>query len=457
MPGYRRIAWAAAVMLAVLLSVYPFCASANWLDDLETQSQPPALVLSPADLTMNKGESRKITASVSGLPKGVRAVRYDWSSPDPEIAEYLNGTVRAAGGGITAVHCTAILSDGQELATNCPVTVTVPVSSIRAASPRLEVMAGDAFLPEVQILPEDATDPALTWSSSDKAVVRIGWDGQPEAVAPGQATLTAVSVSSPSRQTRIAVTVTRKLGRTEGELRFQDIPWESDHETCIRLLKESGFIAEDARNHCIYSDSVWHWPENDLLFSRASAWKMLPVEFTDQKTGAGRTSLDPQKTIGGFMPQTATLIYLNGIGEDGEIDTDRTRLIGAYFCYDNRHEKGTTVFLQLLARLEEQYGEFTRYMSEGIPRYYDSVYQALKESLDGAKAFGIQDLGENLYLGEAVLCTLRGADNTGIMLSIDMSETVTLFYGRTDAPALISELKEALSVTVTETAEDAGV
>ena len=42
------------------------------------------------------------------------------------------------------------------------------------------------------------------------------------------------------------------------------------------------------------------------------------------------------------------------------------------------------------------------------------------------------------------------------MLSMDMNESVTLFYGRTDAEALIRELEEALD-TEQLVPEDAGV
>ena len=167
-------------------------------------------------------------------------------------------------------------------------------------------------------------------------------------------------------------------------------------------------------------------------------------------------SLFPLKTIGGFMPQTATLIYLNGIGPDGTIDSETTRLIGAYFSYDNRHEAGTDVFLGLLSRLEEEYGEFSRFVEKDIPRYYPEIYGKVKDALKEAKAYGIQDLGEGLYLGECVICTIRGRNGTGIMLEMDMNETVTLFYGRTDAEELIRELEAAID-TDQPVPEDAGV
>jgi len=60
------------------------------------------------------------------------------------------------------------------------------------------------------------------------------------------------------------------------------------------------------------------------------------------------------------------------------------------------------------------------------------------------------------YLGEYVICTMHGADHTGIMLNLDTNESVTLFYGRTDAPELIGELQQHMDDHA-EAIEDIGV
>ena len=414
-----------------------------------------AVRLDPVQVTMKKGGTRRITATVVGLPAGVKTKHFAWATSDPGVAVYKDGNIRAIGYGEAVLTCSALLTDGTTRWAECRVTVTVPVNSLQADNRKMDVMAGDVFAPAVRAVPAEA-DQSIRYTSSDESVVRPTQDGMLEAVSEGQATVTAASESSPDKQVRITVSVTRRLGKAEGPLTFQGIPWESDSETCILLLKESGFIAEDVQNRAGYSNSVWHWPEKDLLFTRDSAWRSLPVEFTDQKVGAKRTSLNPQKTVGGFMPQVSTLVYLNGTGEDGKIDTETTRLIGVYFSFDNRHEKGTTIFTRLLGRLEEQYGAFNRYISKDFSRYYPDLYAALAGSVKDATAYSIQELGDDLYLGEYVLCTLHGQDNSGIMLRIDTNESVTLFYGRTDAEALISGLKEALS-TEAEDLEDAGV
>lgn len=297
----------------------------------------------------------------------------------------------------------------------------------------------------------------IQFSSSDEQILSVGKDGSVTGLEAGKSVLTAVSEDNPAKKVTILVTVTRRIGKTDNELTFLGIPWGSDCETCINLLKEKGFIAEDARNRCSFTGTAWHWPENDLLFSRISSWRTLPVSFSDREVGAGRTSLKPLKTVGGHMPQTATLIFLNGIGDDGQIDPDSTRLIGVYFNFDNRHEKGTTIFCDLLSRLEAQYGEFRRYQEKDIPRYYPDLYAEIKEVMTEPREYAVQEPETgDAYLGEYALCIIRGADNTGIMLNMDTNESVTLFYGRTDAPELIEELQQHMSDN-SEVLEDIGV
>lgn len=422
-----------------------------------TEQPQLSLQLKPTEVNLQKGRSSKITASLVNNSKGTRLKKYEWVSSDPDVAECSGGTVKGLAAGKAVITCTATLNDGTVLTAECPVSVTVPVTGIQAEEKTLTVMAGDTVIPKIEIIPEDATNPDIQLSSSDEKILSVGKDGKVTGMETGRAILTAVSEDNPAKKISIPVTVTRRIGKTDIELTFLGIPWGSDCETCVSLLKEKGFIAEDARSRYSFTGSAWHWPENDLLFSRISSWRSLPVSFSDKETGAGRTSLKPLKTVGGHMPQTAMLIFLNGIGDDGQIDPDSTRLIGVYFNFDNLHEKGTTIFCDLLNRLEEQYGEFRRYQEKDIPRYYPDLYAEIKEVMTEPREYEVQEAetGET-YLGEYVLSIIRGADNTGIMLNMDTNESVTLFYGRTDAMELIEELQQYMSEN-SEVLEDIGV
>ena len=57
----------------------------------------PELQLNPAEMLLNKGAGAKITPTVSNAPKGVRVKKYEWSSSDPDVAEYAkkHGITRA--------------------------------------------------------------------------------------------------------------------------------------------------------------------------------------------------------------------------------------------------------------------------------------------------------------------------------------------------------------------------
>ena len=420
--------------------------------------QPQLLLqLKPSELNLQKGRSSRISPYLVNNTKKTGLKKTEWASSDPDVAVCNGGTVKGLSAGKAVITCTAILNDGTVLTAECPVSVAVPVTGIRAEEKMMTVMAGDPFVPNIEIIPEDATNPGVQFSSSDEQILSVGTDGMVTGLKAGKAVLTAASKDDPTKKVSITVTVTRRIGKTDSELTFLGIPWDSDCETCVSLLKGKGFIAEEARSRCSFTGAVWHWPENDLLFSRISSWRTLPASFSDGGTGAGRTSLKPLKTVGGHMPQTATLIFLNGIGENGQIVPDVTRLIGVYFYFDNRHEKGTTIFRDLLSRLEEQYGEFRHYQKKSIPRYYPDLYAEIAEVMTEPQEYAVQEpeTGET-YLGDYVLCVMRGANHTGIMLNMDTSESVTLFYGVTNAAELIEELQQHMSEN-SEVLEDIGV
>ena len=414
------------------------------------------LLLEPEEIRLNKDAIQWVKAEVINLTGSLRAKNYEWTTSDERIFTCESGSVRGVNGGHAVLTCTVTLTDGTRLSTECPVYVRIPVSRLVAEENEIEVTAGESFHPLIKAVPEEATNQEVVFSSSDEQIVRIGEDGMPVAEAAGKAVLTAVSADNPDKRLTIQVTVRRKTGKAEGELTFQGLSWEDNFAGCLQMLKDTGFISPESQNRCVFSDSIWFWPENDLLFSRNSAWKTIPVCFTDQKKGTARISIDPQKTIGGSLPQTTTLIFLNGISENGQVDPEITRLIGVYIHFDNRHQKGTELFRSLMTRLEEQYGEFTRYMQEDIPKYYPNLYNEIMDLTEDAILYGTQELGEDVYLGEYVLCTIRGENNTGIMLSIDMSESVTLYYGKTDAAERIRELQAILEAD-REIREEAGV
>ena len=73
----------------------------------------------------------------------------------------------------------------------CSVTVTpVAAESVTLSSTELSLKVGETETLTATVLPEDATEKTVTWSSSEAAVVSVE-DGAVTALAEGEAVITA--------------------------------------------------------------------------------------------------------------------------------------------------------------------------------------------------------------------------------------------------------------------------
>ena len=144
--------------------------------------------LNKTRLTLRKGKSAALTATVSPSDATDKAVR--WSSSDPDVVTVnSSGTVTAVASGGTAV-ITVTTHDG-EFTASCKVTTAIPVTGISLDKTSLALIQGDSAALTATISPSDATDKAVTWSSSDTAVVTVSSSGVITSKGYGTATVTA--------------------------------------------------------------------------------------------------------------------------------------------------------------------------------------------------------------------------------------------------------------------------
>lgn len=411
----------------------------------------------PAEVTVAQGATQKVSASVADLPDGVTAGKFAWASSDESVATVANGAIKGTGAGKAVITCTSVLSDGTEIFSQLNVTCHILVKSLAFADKKLDVMVGDVFTPALVFTPDNATDQSVTLSSSDEKVVRVDENGQLVAVLNGRATIKAVANDGSGKNAVLNVTVTKKIGKYDDELTFQGLEWGSDKDAVAAKLKEVGIMAADRDAWCYNISSMYHWPESELLFANYSSWQELPVVFRDQGKGAMQMSFEPQKKIGGYSPNNFQLLFLNSIDENGEVNKDSTELCGVYIYFDNDHERGAEIFVDLLSKMESQYGEFTRYLAKDLTRsYYKDMYSIIKTSMEGAKQYRYRELGKEIYLSDYAICTLRGKNNTGIMLMVSSSENVVLFYGKTDVLERIEAIQKVLEA-IPDDKEDLGI
>lgn len=147
-----------------------------------------SVTISETEAELTEGETLQLTAAVA--PEDTTDKTVTWSSSDEEVA-----TVDAAGL-VTAVapgEATITAACGEASAT-CDVTVlarVIEVTGITLDETEIFGAPGNTQQLTATVMPEDATDKTVTWTSSDEAVATVDADGLVTFVADGEAVITA--------------------------------------------------------------------------------------------------------------------------------------------------------------------------------------------------------------------------------------------------------------------------
>ena len=164
------------------------------------------VTLDQTELTLAAGESETLTATVA--PDNATNKELAWKSSDQGIAKVDgNGKVTALKEGTATITVTT--KDGNKTAT-CKVTVTaakVPVTGVALDQTQLELEAGESETLTATVAPDNATDKAVTWTTSDKNIATVDKNGKVTAVKEGTATIT-VTTKDGSKKAECKVTVT---------------------------------------------------------------------------------------------------------------------------------------------------------------------------------------------------------------------------------------------------------
>jgi trimeric autotransporter adhesin len=150
--------------------------------------------VTPATASLEVGQSTQLTAtprSASGTALSGRTIT--WSSSNPSIATVTGaGLVSAVAPGTATITA---MSEGQSGTASLTI-IPIPVASVLVAPDSASVMVGETI--QLTATPRSAdgsalTGRAVTWSSSNPSIATVTGTGLVSAVAPGTATITAMS------------------------------------------------------------------------------------------------------------------------------------------------------------------------------------------------------------------------------------------------------------------------
>ncbi|GHT65829.1 hypothetical protein FACS189452_00640 [Bacteroidia bacterium] len=146
--------------------------------------------LNKTTLTLTAGDTATLTATV--LPANATDKAVTWTSSDSTKATVANGVVTAVAAGSATITATA----GDNKTATCAVTVSaaiVAVTGISLNETTLALTVGDNETLTATVLPANAADPSVTWTSSDDSKATVSSSGEVTAVAAGTATITATA------------------------------------------------------------------------------------------------------------------------------------------------------------------------------------------------------------------------------------------------------------------------
>ena len=177
---------------------------------IQTGHPVTELTLNKTSVTLLAGEPETLAASAFPLDTKVQ-----WSSSSPAIASVdQNGKVTGLDNGTTII--TVASADGTKKAT-CEVTVIVPVTGVSLDRTSAEIIKGDSMTLTATVVPSNAMNKNVIWTSSDPSVATVSQSGVVTALEFGTTTISVNSFDGNKSATCVVTVVKRSVsGGMEG-------------------------------------------------------------------------------------------------------------------------------------------------------------------------------------------------------------------------------------------------
>lgn len=160
--------------------------------------------LDEEQIELTVGETFPLTAKI--YPEDATDKTLRWTSEEPSVATVADGIVTAEAAGTAVIKAAA----ANGLTASCTVNVserTIPVQKITLDRDTLGLTIGEKGTITATVLPADATDKTVNWSSDDNTVATVD-KGVVTAVSVGTAEITAMTPNG--HEAHCTVTVSKK-------------------------------------------------------------------------------------------------------------------------------------------------------------------------------------------------------------------------------------------------------
>ena len=180
-------------MYAASMAVLATCLAGCKPEEPQEPEKPvlESLSFEQTELELNVGDVHLLEVIAS--PSDAEGYTLQWESSDEAVASVSDdGEVTALSAGTADIT----VSSG-EISATCAVTVkepVIPVESVSLDVQQIELGIGETYALQATVLPENATDKTVTWTSSAPEIVSVDENGTVESLAAGNATVTVTTV-----------------------------------------------------------------------------------------------------------------------------------------------------------------------------------------------------------------------------------------------------------------------
>ena len=148
------------------------------------------ITLRSTSVTIMPGNKYSLTPVI--VPEDASNQTLTFVSSNPSVATVTaTGMVTAVGEGTATI--TAYTNDGSGISKSCKVTVSYPVSSVKLNKTSAKLQVGKTLVLKATIEPSYATNPAVTWKSSNTSIATVSATGVVTAKKAGSVTITVTT------------------------------------------------------------------------------------------------------------------------------------------------------------------------------------------------------------------------------------------------------------------------
>lgn len=168
-----------------------------------------SIILNKDSISLIPGLSEKIELTYTPLEATNKTFRWETSDSSVAIVDSM-GVICGLSSGVAEIAVSS--DDGSEIIAKCIVTVKSVVTNIILPDSCLTLNVGDSTFLDIIVLPENAENKELEWTSSNENVAIVAQDGLIKALSAGQTIITAKSTDGTNISDYCIVEITDNTG-----------------------------------------------------------------------------------------------------------------------------------------------------------------------------------------------------------------------------------------------------